>query len=133
MVERFTDSKRHPRPRPPRQARSGRAVSARDVIARAMPQLGGNMLKDADDILAALTAAGYRILAPGDLDPVTIERCAAVCDAFAESEQNEALVGVAASTGVGSQGWRKDAMSSHACELAGKIATALRSLEKQNG
>lgn len=34
-----------------------------------------------DAILAALAAAGYRILAPGELDPVTIERCAAVAEA----------------------------------------------------
>jgi putative hemolysin len=49
-------------------------MSARDVIAVKLP----TALKSewADEILAALTAAGYRILAPGALDGPTIEACA---------------------------------------------------------
>ncbi|MCG7507107.1 hypothetical protein [Mesorhizobium retamae] len=56
-------------------------MSARDVIAKAICQrwFGGNDV-DADDraiariAIEALTAAGYRILGPDDLDKVTVER-----------------------------------------------------------
>lgn len=34
----------------------------------------------ADAIISALTSAGYRILAPGELDATTVEACAKVAD-----------------------------------------------------
>ena len=34
------------------------------------------------DILSALNAAGYRILAPGELDRETVERCAEVAESL---------------------------------------------------
>lgn len=52
-------------------------MSARDVIAHAI-DLRLSMVNakiTADAILDDLTAAGYRILAPGELDGETIERC----------------------------------------------------------
>lgn len=45
-------------------------MSARDVIADTH---GGGT---ADRVIAALTAAGYRIVPPGGLDAASVERCA---------------------------------------------------------
>ncbi|MHA6684441.1 hypothetical protein [Mesorhizobium sp. A556] len=60
-------------------------MSARDVIARTIqtylrhdnPTFSGTNLF-AHGVLEALTTAGYRILGPDELDPVTVERCAAI-------------------------------------------------------
>lgn len=46
-------------------------MSARDIIAEAFG--GGSGL--AQFALDRLTAAGYRILAPGEIDKETVERC----------------------------------------------------------
>lgn len=58
-------------------------MSARDVIANRIA--GPNAKNWADATIAALTAVGYRILGPDELDPVTAERCAAICDEAAET------------------------------------------------
>ena len=68
-------------------------MSARDMIAAAVfdpaPDAFGKptldwvikvrkklSLEAADRVTSSLTEAGYRILGPGELDPVTVERCA---------------------------------------------------------
>lgn len=58
--------------------------TARDVIARALPDALNTTYEAmpnyreylALNVLLALRAAGYRILAPGELDRETVERCA---------------------------------------------------------
>ena len=51
-------------------------MSARDVIAWTMKSLGAfDPTREADAVLVALHAAGYRILGPGELDAETLERC----------------------------------------------------------
>ncbi len=53
-------------------------MNARDVIAEELEDEFGHYADErADDILSALTAAGYRLIGPGELDRETIERCAA--------------------------------------------------------
>lgn len=56
-------------------------MSAREIIRSAfVADSGGFGAEDdtriADAIIEALHAAGYRILAPGDVDPETAEKCA---------------------------------------------------------
>lgn len=41
----------------------------------------------AQAILAALTAASFRVLAPEEVDPVTVEKCAAIADEQAAKHQ----------------------------------------------
>lgn len=57
--------------------------NAREIIADAYSDMELNAIS-ADDavsaIIARLTAAGFRILAPDELDPVTVERCAQVVE-----------------------------------------------------
>ena len=56
-------------------------MSARDVIASRVYAFGEDRrYASADAILKALHAAGYRILAPGQIDDWTKERCAEVAD-----------------------------------------------------
>lgn len=56
---------------------------ARDVIARALASVGAfDSEGEATVVDMALTAAGYRILGPDEVDPVTVERIAE----FAKSE-----------------------------------------------
>lgn len=93
-------------------------MSARDVVAnadveflRGVPVHPG--YEGANAILSALTAAGYRIIAPGELDPVTIERCAAIAIRQAPATQDFADAPLQAQ--------------------ANRIATALRNLGGQNG
>ena len=51
-------------------------MSAREVIAWTMKSLGAfDPTREADAVLVALHAAGYRILGPGKLDVETVERC----------------------------------------------------------
>lgn len=83
-------------------------MSARDVIARAIEQPPIEA-DTAGMIVAALHAAGYRILGPDDIDPVTLERCARVAD---ESRSYH--------------GWISQ--STQAGEAAEKIAATIRSL-----
>lgn len=53
-------------------------MSARDVIAN---RIAGPSAKNwADATIAALTAVGYRILGPDEIDPVTVEKCAEVAE-----------------------------------------------------
>lgn len=86
---------------------------AREIIGEAYSDMELNAIS-ADDavsaILARLTAAGYRLLAPGDLDKVTLERCAEVAD---QAEQP----GIPGSSEWITQG-----------NFAGAIAAAIRSL-----
>lgn len=50
---------------------------ARDVIARALASVGAfDSEGEATVVDMALTAAGYRILGPDELDPVTLEKAA---------------------------------------------------------
>lgn len=52
-------------------------MSARKVIAWTMKSLGAfDPTREADAVLVALHAAGYRILGPGELDTETVEQCA---------------------------------------------------------
>lgn len=52
-------------------------MTARDVIARLLPGARlSEVLNQADHIIQHLTTSGYRILAPGELDGETVERCA---------------------------------------------------------
>jgi hypothetical protein len=64
--------------------------------------------READAILSDLTAGGYRILAPGELDAATIEACASECD-------------------------RLDDVNGMEAGLAAACATALRTLGASNG
>lgn len=53
-------------------------TDARAIIAKALADLpGAPAYGDADAVLSALTTAGYRILGPDEVDPVTLEKCAA--------------------------------------------------------
>ncbi|WP_421930193.1 hypothetical protein [Nitratireductor rhodophyticola] len=62
-------------------------MSARDIIASCI--LGGSTflhedrLDMGDEALSALTSAGYRILAPGEMDRETLEAAAKVADRHA--------------------------------------------------
>lgn len=97
-------------------------MSARDVMAQAICErwFCGNDRSADDETIAriasdALTASGYRILAPGELDPETVERCAKVADGAEQMrvrlfEQNEASI------------------NAHKAVQAHDIATAIRSL-----
>lgn len=52
-------------------------MSARDAIAWTMQSLGAfDPTREADAVLVALHAAGYRILGPSELDAETVERIA---------------------------------------------------------
>ena len=58
-------------------------MSAREVLSGCLEwELGTAANEEADKIIEALTAAGYRILGPGDLDAETVERCAEVARGF---------------------------------------------------
>lgn len=62
-------------------------MSARDVIAN---RIAGPSAKNwANATIAALTAAGYRILGPDEIDPVTVERCIAIVEAKAPKDTGE--------------------------------------------
>lgn len=61
------------------------------------------------------------------------ERAAGVARAYADSESVSAIAGVAESKGVGSPGWRKDAMHSHAQEKLEAAATAITTYGGGNG
>lgn len=60
--------------------------SARDIIAATIPG-EDSQYQLADAILAALTAAGFRVLAPEEVDPVTVEKCAEVANAEVAKHQ----------------------------------------------
>jgi hypothetical protein len=54
---------------------------AREIVARALEEIDFNAISSADAapfVLSALTAAGFRILAPGQIDEYTRERCAEI-------------------------------------------------------
>jgi len=62
-------------------------MSAREIIAKKLKDMGVHHVDiGAGLLLSGLTAAGYRILGPDDIDPVTVERCARTGQACAESE-----------------------------------------------
>lgn len=51
-------------------------MSAREIITEVLAWEFGEAADDqADDLLVILHDAGYRILAPGELDAETVERC----------------------------------------------------------
>jgi len=80
------------------------------------------MLARIDTVLSSTPAALAEYRAK------VVQECAEIAKAVAESEEKAALAGVAESTGVGSRGWLKDAVHSHASETAGKIADAILAL-----
>jgi len=57
-------------------------MSAREVMAKRVSDVWGPTLGQAipTAVMAALIEAGYRILAPGEVDAETVERCATVLD-----------------------------------------------------
>lgn len=59
-------------------------MSAREIITTAMCDAGLDNVQDddADYLLTALEAAGYRLLPPGRLDRETIEKCAEVAEGW---------------------------------------------------
>jgi len=59
---------------------------------------------------------------------LALEEAATLAAAFADSEEVEAIAGLLESKGVGSPGWRKDAMHSHAQEVSERISTAIRTM-----
>ncbi|MGE3419364.1 MAG: hypothetical protein AB7I42_25180 [Bradyrhizobium sp.] len=62
-------------------------MGAREIIASAVAQLepGDGGLVFAEKSIAALHAAGYRIIGPDEIDRVTVEKCAAVADDHAKA------------------------------------------------
>lgn len=97
-------------------------MSARDVMRDGIIKETGVSLATtrADAAYFALTAAGYRILAPGDLDPVTVERCAQEADEHSYARDIDWWLTAT----------KKD-VSADACR---SVATAIRSLqENKNG
>lgn len=61
-------------------------TDAKEIIAQTLGHHPG-WSRTTDAILAALTAAGFRIVGPGEVDPVTVERCAEVADAEVAKHQ----------------------------------------------
>jgi len=55
-------------------------MTARDAIAERLGSVANPHYHRADFLLRALETAGYRILAPGEFDPATVERCISICD-----------------------------------------------------
>lgn len=55
-------------------------MSARSIIAQGACRKDANKIDTADAILLALKAAGYRILAPGEMDRETLEKAAKVAE-----------------------------------------------------
>lgn len=55
-------------------------MSARDLLTRVMADAGLDNVRDddADFVIEALTAAGWRLVGPDEVDPVTVERCAEI-------------------------------------------------------
>ena len=61
---------------------SGEMSGAREIVTAAIPcNIVYGRSQAASAILSALTAAGYRILAPGEVDRETVKRCAKVAKA----------------------------------------------------
>lgn len=58
-------------------------MNARDVLTQAMADAGLDNVRDddADFVIEALTAAGWRLVGPDEVDPVTVERCIAEMEA----------------------------------------------------
>ena len=58
-------------------------VDVREVIAEAIPcNIVYGRPQAADEIIDALHAAGFRILGPDEVDPVTVEKCAEVTEMY---------------------------------------------------
>lgn len=58
-------------------------MSARDVIEQALMK-ATHLPFGTRAVLEALTAAGYRLIGPDELDRVTVERCADLAKSFDE-------------------------------------------------
>lgn len=67
-------------------------TDAREIIAEKIQEfrdpspdsyISGVTYSFADDLMDALTAAGFRILGPDEVDPVTLEKCVEVADQIA--------------------------------------------------
>ena len=59
---------------------SGREIIRDELLSRDVFTLAGAD-RYATAIVTALTAAGYRLIGPGEVDPVTVERCAEIARA----------------------------------------------------
>lgn len=65
-------------------------MSARAAVASQLPLTKAHIRDEwADEILKALTAAGYRILAPGEVDRETVERCLVEVEDVCESDHSD--------------------------------------------
>lgn len=77
------------------------------------------LIAEAGAFLASLSAAGYRILGPDDVDPVTVEKCAEVAERLAEGRKEKEQK-------IGGWPWTATPFANHFwCE---EIAAAIRSL-----
>lgn len=99
-------------------------MSARDVAAKAF-MADWNWGQErahivSEHLLEALTAAGYRILAPGDLDAATIEACVKEVQKAGNTWSGSRDLDVAL----------QEAAVDEKCE---EIATALRNMRGTNG
>ncbi len=76
-------------------------MSARDIIASWMSGYAGSEGR-ADNAIEDLTAAGWRLVGPDEVDPVTVERCAQLVEehAAATSEMADAAYYSSASSAV---------------------------------
>lgn len=88
-----------------------------DIIAQAVRMFSGmeGAGRVGEIAVSKLTAAGYRILAPGELDPETLERCA--------EEANGVEPDLLKS--------RTEAYTTIYCRARVDAATAIRSLSKE--
>lgn len=97
-------------------------TDAREIIAEDVKSwLRANARADlcSASIVARLSASGHRILAPGELDKETVEKCAAVAENH----------GFACDIDWWMKATKKD-VSAHSCR---SVAAAIRSLEVSNG
>lgn len=90
------------------------------------------LLRCSPDAIASLLTLIERLAAAqAETRRLALEEAATLAAAFADSEEVEAIAGLSESKGVGSPGWRKDAMHSHAQEVSERIASAIRALIDQ--
>ena len=80
------------------------------------------ILAEADAFLASLSAAGYRILGPDEVDPVTLEKCAEVAERLAEDRKTKEQE-------IGGWPWTATPIANHFwCE---EIAAAIRAIGRK--
>lgn len=95
-------------------------TDVREIIAKRI--VGPKALDWADAVIEALHAAGYRILGPDEVDPVTVERCAEVAERLAEDRKTKEQE-------IGGWPWTATPIANHFwCE---EIAAAIRALGRK--